>query len=72
MSDRDRAYLERLGRLKAASHATAAARHGARTLDERLDRSWALYEAHGAGLRARSDDPSPFYDRARALGLYSP
>lgn len=72
VSDRERAYMERLGRYKAASHADAEARHGALSLDERLRRSWALYEAHRDSLPPRTDDPSAFYERARALGLYSP
>jgi len=39
---------------------------------ERLSRSWALYVAHRttADFARRDDDPSPFYDRARKLGLY--
>jgi len=36
VSDRDRAYMERLGRYKAASHTDAQARHRALSLDERL------------------------------------
>jgi hypothetical protein len=72
VSDRDRAYMERLGRYKAASHMDAQARHLALSLDERLRRSWALYEAHRGALPERNDDPSPFYERARALGLYTP
>jgi hypothetical protein len=72
VSERDRAYLERLGRYKAASHADAQARHLALSLAERLQRSWRLYETHRAALPPRDDDPSPLYERARALGLYAP
>ena len=73
VNERDRAYMRRIGVYKRASHADAQARHLALPLAERLRRSWALYEANrrtlGGGMR---DDPTPFYDRARALGLYRP
>jgi hypothetical protein len=71
-SDRDKRYFARIGALKEASHARAASAHQALSLDERLSRSWALYLAHraAADLARRDDDPSPFYDRARRLGLY--
>jgi hypothetical protein len=72
VSARDRAHLARLGALKAESHAEAERIHLARSLAERLERSWALSEAHAASLPPRDDDPSPFYERARALGLYRP
>lgn len=70
VSDRDRAYMERVGACKAESHAEAQARHLALPLEERLERSWALYLAGRDGVRdERDDDPSPLYERARALGL---
>jgi hypothetical protein len=64
--------MERLGKAKAESHADAAARHRALPLVERLRRSWGLYLSRRATARldAREDDPSGFYDRARARGLY--
>jgi hypothetical protein len=73
-SDRDREHMRRLGEAKAASHAEAAARHRALPLEERLRRSWALYLSRRAALRAseRDDDPSPFYARARRLGMCDP
>jgi hypothetical protein len=73
-SDRDRAYLARLGALKDASHREAQERHRALPIDQRLDRSWALYLAgrETARLDLREGDPSPFYARARALGLLLP
>lgn len=71
VSERDRDYLARLGALKDASHHDAEERHYALPLAERLERSWALYLAgrETARLDLRADDPSPFYARARALGL---
>jgi hypothetical protein len=70
----DREYMRRIGEAKAASHAEAAARHRALPLRERLRRSWELFLAgrSSAALAEREDDPTPFYDRARALGLYRP
>ena len=74
VSARAREYMRRIGEAKAASHAEAAARHRALPVAERLRRSWALYLAGRSTIRedARDDDPTPFYDRARALGLYRP
>ena len=71
VSEQDRAFMARVGGYKAQSHAEAQARHLALTLDERLQRSWELYLAGRVvdTSRERDDDPSPFYDRARALGL---
>jgi hypothetical protein len=62
--------MARIGACKSESHAAAPERHLALPLTERLARSRALYEAHRESLTERGDDPSPFYARARALGLY--
>jgi hypothetical protein len=72
VSDRDRAYMQRIGEYKAASHDEARMLHLAATLSARLARSWQLYlEGRGtAAVERRDDDPSAFYERARALGLY--
>jgi len=71
VSERDRAHMHRIGTYKAASHAEAQARHLALPLSQRLQRSWALYEANRDALsRVVHEDPTPFYDRAPALGLY--
>jgi len=74
VSDRDREYMRRLGELKAESHREAQERHLALPIEERLRRSWELYLRFRSTVdqSAREDDPSPFYDRARALGLYRP
>lgn len=74
VSDREREYMRRIGEYKSASHRDAQDRHLALTLAERLERSWQLYlEGRDcAALDRRDDDPSPFYQRARQLGLYKP
>ena len=74
VSDRDREYMRRIGEYKEASHREATERHLAASLEERLERSWQLYLAgrDEASLDRRDDDPTAFYDRARALGLYRP
>ncbi len=74
VSEKDREYFRRVGGIKAASHAEATAEHLALSLGARLRRSWELYLAHRDERQgdAREDDPSGFYDRARALGLYRP
>jgi hypothetical protein len=71
VSERERAFMARLAGYKAESHAEAQARHLALPLEERLRRSWELYLAgrETGASRERDDDPSPFYERARALGL---
>lgn len=74
VSDREREYMRRIGEYKEASHREAQERHLALPIEERLKRSWALYLAgrSTASLDRRDDDPSPFYERAKALGLYKP
>jgi len=74
VSDRDREHMRRIGEAKAASHDEAAVRHRTLPVGERLRRSWALYLARrdAAHVAERGDDPSPFYERARRLGLYQP
>jgi len=66
--------MRRIGEAKAASHAEAAARHRGLPLAERSRRSWAWYLAGRAIGRDQphDDDPTPFYDRARALRFYRP
>lgn len=70
----DREYMRRIGEYKEESHREATERHLALPLEERLVRSWNLYLAGRAeaSLDRRDDDPTRFYDRARALGLYEP
>jgi hypothetical protein len=71
VSDRDREFMRRIGEYKDASHRDAQARHLAKTLSERLARSWQLYlDGRATAIARREDDPTPFYERARALGLY--
>ena len=71
VSERERAFMARVAGYKAESHAETQARHLALPIGARLQRSWELYLAgRPAGVgRDRVDDPSPFYERARALGL---
>jgi hypothetical protein len=73
--DRDREFMRRIGVHKAEAHADAASKHRESSLAARLERSWALYLATRSSARlagAPDDDPSPFYERARARGLYRP
>jgi hypothetical protein len=72
VSEADREYFRRIGRYKEESHAAAQAAHLALPPLERLRRSFAFSAQWRtrANLTARHDDPSPFYERARALGLY--
>ena len=71
ISKRDRTHFARLGNFKALSHAKQSAEHLALPLAERLEKSWALFEAFRASTSPRRDTrgPSAFYARARALGL---
>lgn len=72
VSDRDRAFFDRIGAYKAASHAEASRQHQSLPLAERMRRSWELFLAGRSSAAPRHSDPTPFYDRARALGLYRP
>jgi len=70
-SDKDWSYLARIGAYQQASHGGVASEHQALSLEERLARSWALFEAFADSTRPPRDDSRPlaFYERARALGL---
>ena len=72
VSERERDYLRRLGAHKAQAHAVATASHLALSLAERLVRSMSLMLQFRASASVGPDDPSPFYERARRLGLYRP
>jgi hypothetical protein len=70
-SERDRAYMRRLGEYKASSHREALESHLALSLEERLERSWQLYELFREEARESADDDGAlrFFARARSLGL---
>lgn len=72
VSDRDREYMRRLGEAEAEAHDQRLAEHLALDLAGRLRRSMALARQfwRSANHDKRHDDPTPFYDRARRLGLY--
>ena len=74
-SDRDREYMRRIGAYKAESHRDAQARHLALP-DPRASRAKLAASiskaASSSALDRRDDDPSPFYAKARELGLYKP
>ena len=74
VSERDRDVFRRIAAAKAASHAEASARHMALSVDDRLRASWRLYlESRSAtATPIDDDDPSPFYETAKARGLYRP
>jgi hypothetical protein len=66
--------MNRIGHFKAESHAAELAAHLSKPLAARLQSSWDLFISRRdlASTAKRTDDPSAFYDRARALGLYRP
>lgn len=71
VSKRDREVFRKLADAKEEAHRDALAAHLALPLEERLERSWALYLRYrDPDAPERDDDPTPFYDRARALGMY--
>lgn len=72
ISDRERDYMRRIGEVKASLREQESAEHLALPVSERLERSCAMYLAYRGSLPSRDDDPSAFYARARALGLYLP
>jgi hypothetical protein len=74
VSENDRAYMKRLGEYKAAAHREALEAHLALSLEERLERSWQLYELFRdqGSETERGDDALELYAKARRLGLYIP
>lgn len=68
----ERDYFRRIAEAKRRSHEEAERAHLAESLRERIRRSFELSLACMRGSARRDDDPSPFYDRARRLGLYKP
>lgn len=74
VSEQDRDYMRRLGEAKDSSHADTTREHAHLPVIERLRRSFALSASlrGRANLAARVDDPSPFYEMARARGLCDP
>jgi hypothetical protein len=70
--DDDHAYFRRIGEAKQRSHDEALRAHLALPLHERVRRSFEMSAACTGDAAPREDDPTPFYDRARRLGLYRP
>jgi len=74
VSEHDREHMRRIGEAKAATHGEVASAHSRLPAIERLRRSFEMSAAlrQQANLASRVDDPSEFYERARALGLSDP
>lgn len=74
VSERDKDYMRRLGELEAEAHDERLAEHLRSSVAERLRRSLTLAQRFRAtaNLAGRIDDPMPFYEHARRLGLYRP
>jgi hypothetical protein len=70
--DEDRDYFRRIAEAKQRSHDEALRAHLALPLSERMRRSFEMSAACTGDAVEREDDPTPFYDRARQLGLYKP
>jgi len=70
VSEKEREYFHRIGAVKKTSRDETATSHQRLSIDERLRRSGALYLRYRDAAHERTDDPSPYYHRARALGLY--
>lgn len=74
VSDREREHMARLGRYIDAANEADLEAHLALTPHERLLESIGLMQ-WGRGCDDHivdDDDPTAFYDRARALGMYEP
>lgn len=71
VSEWDREYMKRLGRLQEESHAEQLAAHLAVSGSERLRAAIEMALAGPYYERDKPDDPSPLYERARRLGLYT-
>jgi hypothetical protein len=74
VSERDIEYMQRLGRFQEEGRRERMSRHASLSPEERLSRSLEMSQAYLGQARVKfpNDDPTPFYDRARQLGLYRP
>ncbi len=74
VSERDLEYMRRLGRFQAEGRRKRAQYHAGLSPRERLAHSleMSLLYLSRTRVEIRQDDPTPFYDRARRLGLYRP
>lgn len=71
VTDHERDYFRRIGAVKKTLRDDGAAAHARLSLSERLERSWQFYLHHRQTHQCyRQEDPTPFYERARELGLH--
>ena len=69
-SERDKAYIRRLGQYELEGRIEWMRYLMSLTIDERLRRSFEQTQMHPPYPRREPDDPSAIYERARRLGLY--
>ncbi len=74
VGERDLEYMRRLGRFQEEGRRERVRQHASLSPEERLARSLQMSRMYLSRARVedRHDDPTPFYDRARQLGLYRP
>lgn len=72
VSERDRDYMRRLGEFQAKGALERRAEYQRLDGAERIIASVSFCQGFADQVRAPLDDPTPFYDRARRLGLYLP
>lgn len=71
ISEHDRNYFRRIASAKVETHGEAHQAHQELDINERMARSWQLYLSFRETVSPRtSDDPTPFYSRAKELGFY--
>jgi hypothetical protein len=69
-SERDKAYIRRLGQYELEGRIEWMRYLMSLTIDERLRRSFERTQMGTPYSRREPDDPSAIYERARRLGLY--
>ena len=70
VSERDKAYMRRLGEIQDEANAEWRAQWRAKPLHERLELSCARRFGMPVSARRDPEEPEQIYERARRLGLY--
>ena len=68
-SERDKAYMRRLGELQDEANEASRQAWASRPLHERLEGSFSLASRARKDSRDELEEPEKFYERARRLGL---
>jgi hypothetical protein len=68
-SERDKAYIRRLGEIQDEANEAWRREWAGKPLHERLEGSFSLARRSSKDVRDEAEEPEKFYERARRLGL---